>query len=293
MTENATPTIRVLERVRLTCPLGIRFWDPVTQRVEGDGLVVTVAPIDRPDRRQFGRSNRSGGFVFQDLPGLRSLEIGDEDDAPVFPSPPLVREFIVRMNDPRGRFLPLSVRAVAPHAGWLGLHGDASPPDRPADSLPLFSSPGRPLGSGLAVVRADLWDALSQQPAAWAVLEVSASTPGGSVTARGLSNADGRVVVVLPYPEMAPPPAPTSPPPSRIGLSAQSWELTLTVRYAGLTGTETEPPDLGDILGQATGTLLDQQSPATPLAGATLLYGQELILRSSDDGRGRVLVHRA
>ncbi len=283
-------TIRVLERVRRTCLLGVRFWDPLTQGFLNEGLVLTAEPSGQPGARRTAVPNRQGGLVFPALPGMRRFEIAEDEPDEALPSPPAPREFTLRMEDPLERFLPMRFQATAPVDGWAGLGCDSSPPDRPADSLPLFSSPARTLGGRLAVVRADLWNASSDRPAAWALLEVQADTPAGSTFSRGMADEDGRVVVAFAYPEMPPPPAPASPPSPRTGLSAQSWDLALSVRFAGLPGTRRRPQDLCVILGQAHGTLLQQQSPAQPLTGGTLLYGQELVLRTSGDAQGRLLV---
>lgn len=140
------------------------------------------------------------------------------------------------------------------------------------------------------MVRADLWNANAERPAAWAVLEVRVATPGGVALARGLSDENGRVMVAFAYPEMTPPPAPVSPPAPRTGLTAQTWGLDLSVRFAALPGTRQRLPDLCVILGQAQGTLILQESPAQPLTRGTLLYGQERVLRTSGDAQGRLLV---
>jgi len=163
-----------------------------------------------------------------------------------------------------------------------GLPG--SPPDEPLGGVPLFSAPSRIAPAGVAAVRADLWDAAADAPAAWAVLEVSAS---GEPTYRGVADALGRVVVLLPYPE--PPWHGSSPPPGSRSLSDQTWDLDVAARYAPALASppfpdpaSAEPPDLCAVLTQPAGTLLDGDSPGSVLAPQTLEFGRELVLRTGD-----------
>ncbi len=288
------PSIRELERVRLTCPLGIRFWDSLTGGTVGDGLRVTAAPVDQTEVVRRGIPNRRNGFVFHDLPGLRDFERGEDHEAPFDASPPRAREFLIRLEDEFRRFLPLSFRAIVPHEGWFSLSCDASPPDHPVGSVPLFNSPGRILGGGVAVVRADLWDTVANGPAAWALLEVSASTPTGTEVVRGLANEDGRVLLAFAYPELPPASLLGSPAGSGTALHLQSWDLSVSVLYSALPPETSGTPDLCDILNQPAASVLDRDElPLVVLTGATLWFGQELILRSSGDGQGRVLVRPA
>lgn len=284
----ASPAIRELERVNLTSPLGVRLWDPVSERMISDGLLVTAAATDVPSLPRIGLPNRQNGFVFRSLPGLRDSEFG-AGDSPFWASPPIQREFLIRVTDTQDRFLPLAFRAIAPHPGWFTLPGDEHPENRPSDSIPLFPSPAQIAGSAAAAVRADLWDITHDRPAAWAVLEVRAITPTGTTTARGLANADGRVLVAFGYPESTPP-APSFSPPSGVrGLAAQTWTLEINVYYAGLS-SGTLPPDLSEILTQPAAVALDRSAPDTQLHFAELRFGHDLVLRSSGDALGRVLI---
>jgi hypothetical protein len=110
------------------------------------------------------------------------------------------------------------------------------------------------------------------------VLEVSAAGVG---TVRGIADRRGRVLVLLPYPE--PPWHVTSPPsPGGRPLSAQTWPVTIAVRYGPasppLPGPDhVEPPDLCSVLTQAPATLVTD-SPAVPLTSDELVFGRELVL---------------
>ena len=276
----------VLETVTRTALLGMRFWDRVTGSIVGDGLQVTemrtgIAAVP----------NRSGVFVLHDFPGLHASANGSGDDT-FWSSPPAAATTTFVVTDAARRFLPFAFTMEVPLQGLFaedcGLA--ASPPDAVAGGVPLFSAPSRVVPAGVAAVRADLWDAEADAPAAWAVLEVSSN--GGSVY-RGVADELGRTVVLLPYPE--PPWHGSSPPPGSRALSDQTWPLTIAVRYAPAAASPPLPdpasgnaPDLCAVLTQPSGTLLGAESPATPLGSQTLAFGRELVLRTP--GRSVLLV---
>ena len=268
----------VLETVTRTALLGMRFWDRVTGRVVADGLQVVETKTGVR-----AVPNRSGVFVVHDFPGLRASAYGGGDDS-FWGSPPVASTTTFAVTDADRRFLPFSFTVEVPLRGLLaedcGLAG--SPPDAVAGGVPLFSTPSRIVGAGLAAVRADLWDAAANAPAAWAVLEVSAN---GAPVYRGVADDLGRVVVLLPYPE--PPWHGSSPPPGSRALSDQTWPLTVAVRYAPAASSPPLPdpafgvaPDLCAVLTQAVATPLGAESPATPLGSQTLAFGRELVLRT-------------
>jgi len=258
--------VTVSERLTYVAPLGVRFVDPATRRPLADGLVVHAA-----GRRLF--ANRADTFVLTGVPGLGFAERGLGDDA-YWADPPERVTVTVEVDDPRGRFLSFSFDADLPARGAFELTC-GSPPDV-TGPIVLFSSVARMVPAGCAVVRADLWDADADAPAAWALLEVSA--PGVPI-ARGLADARGSVAVVFPYPE---PSGLDGSPPSleRRALSAQSWTIEVRAFAAQRTGPVPSRPDLCTVLTQPEATLLAGASPATPLTDATLDYGRELVLRT-------------
>ena len=279
----------VLERVTRTALLGIRLWDRVTARAVSDGLdLVEVGSGVRV------RPNRSDVFVVHDLPGLRASSSG-AGDADFWASPPAVGVFTFELADRERRFLPFRFQAPAPTRDFFsetcGLPA-MSPPDALVAGVPLFSSPARHVPAGTAVVRADLWDADADAPAAWAVLEVGA--PGGA-TYHGVADAAGRVAVLLPYPE--PPWHGSSPPPGSRALSDQTWSLELGARYSPAAAlpplpdpSTGVPPDLCAVLTQQPATLVDSSSPLTLLT-PTLRFGRELVVKTT--GRHVLLVFPA
>lgn len=282
-------TAVVLDTVTRTALLGVRPWDAVTGQAITDGLRLTELR-----RGSVARPNRSGVFVFHDLPGLRASAYGSGDDA-FWANPPASASLVLELVDGERRFLPFRFPADAPARGIFREHCPAafSPPEIDVPGVPLFSAPSRPLPTGLAVVRADLWDVELDAPASWAVLEV---TPDGAPTTRGIADPQGRVLVALSYPE--PHWSGSSPPAGSSALADQTWSLQVAVRYdpAGASPPLPEPsagiaPDLCTVLGQGPAILLADLSPATPLTGATLAFGRQLTLRTP--GRSDLLVSPA
>jgi hypothetical protein len=260
-------TVRILETVTRTALLGVRLWDPVSGGPVSDRIQVTETASGRT-----ALTNPSGVFAFHDLPGLHAASVGLAGGA-FWQSPPARASFTFEVVDLDQRFLPFRFSADPPCEGLF------APACVGATSMPLFSSPGRPTVPGFATVRADLWDVVADVPAASAVLEIDGV---GNAPWRGVADAQGRVLLLCPYPE--PRWLGSSPPAGSLALSDQSWPVTLSVRYAtGATGDPRNPAPAADIcavLTQPPATLLSTVSPESPLPAQTLVFGRELILRS-------------
>ena len=63
-------SVAVMETVTRSAPLGLELIDAASGRRVGDGLIVRVAPVGRPQRVVIADANPSGLFVAHDLPGL-------------------------------------------------------------------------------------------------------------------------------------------------------------------------------------------------------------------------------
>ncbi len=286
---------RVIERLSIVTPLGLRFWDDVTGRVIGDGLIVTAYPETQPSRRVQAISNPSGVYSLHHLPGLREVENGAGDAAFWDTHPPRF-PFILEVVDRERRFQPYLLSLALPVRGvFTGETFMAGSPPGPTFGIPLFSTASRAVPTSVAVIRADLWDPQAgpnQQgaPAAWALLE--AQVPGRTAV-HALADAEGRVALIFAYPEivttgLASPPdvSPLSPPEGGMSLREQVWPITLRAAYA-----RRHPVPrillLEEILAQPPARLWDVFSQ-TELMQVTLRFGQELILKSSDEsGRPR------
>jgi len=151
-------------------PLGLRFRDVMSGALVG--MASTSAYIVGKIRESVRAiANRKGVYVLHHAPSLQRLEQG-EGNREFWDKLPPRKKFVIEVNDERRRFQPFQFTEQLPIEGiykWIGAAG--SPPEYPA-GIPLYSSPVRSVPSGMAVVRADSWDASQDSPAAWAVIEV-------------------------------------------------------------------------------------------------------------------------
>lgn len=267
-----------IEVVTRVTPLGMRFRDVATGHTVRDGLAVVVGGIP-------AILNPSDVFVFAGLPGLRRTEQGD-GEPPFWANPPQTATYPAQVADLQSRYQPFSFTATAPYRGLFDLpcaddiqspplSPPASPPEPEPPAVPLFSAPARAIPPGMAAVRAEVTEAATGDPAAFAVLEVDAG-PGGP-HGRGFADDQGRVLVILGYPR----------PPSGLGIAPRSieaatWTLNIAVRYAA--GAASGPyPDLCQVLGQPPAVALATRSPDTPLSTGQLAFGQDLVLATAGE----------
>ena len=274
-----TATAYLFERNVRAAPLGVRFWDGVVGTFVRDGLDVAAYPANDPARRSTGFYAGSGTFAFRDLPGLRGFELAVGTDDP-WASPPPLRPFVVEVTDGSGRFLPSRFTVGLPHAGIFVPHCLLA--DMATGGAPLFSSPGRVPPGVMAVIRAELWDPVAEDPAAWALVEARA---GGLLIGRGVADGSGKVVVMGPYP--APPDvAFDSPASAPVPLTSQTWHVTLAAWY---TPAEPAPaiPDLCAVLGQGPALLWADPTRIAAFPGTTLTFGYDSVARSTNSSSGQ------
>ena len=212
-----------LERQSTFTLLGIRFWDPVQDAQVRDGLVVNAWPEGSPALRRTAFRTIGGLYAFQGLPGMRELEYPAEDRSPWTGSPPETRRFVVEVVDVQRRYLPLAFVVDVPFQGIFPTDAPVSPAERPLGCW-LFSAPTRTAPVGMAVVRADLVEAVTEQPAAFAVVELEIA--GRSWY--GVADERGAVAICFPYPDFTGASGFSSPP---APLPAQVWPATVRVRY--------------------------------------------------------------
>ncbi len=273
----------VLEELVTSCPLGLRFWDAVTDAQVRGGLRVRAWPL--PARRPVVAAFRtvSDVYAFQGLPGL--VDVERSPLPPPLASPAVTRPFVVEVRDLERQFLPVAFNVDLPHRG-LFLPPLAGSPGAPLPGFYLFSSPVRRLAPGVAVVRAELVEAASGRPAPWALVRV---TIGGQGDRWGLADEAGRVAVAFPLPLLSPgfgqlfasPSGPVSPPGPPV--AERSWDVAVAVfweptRLLPLPGTDL--PDLAQVFQQAPADVLptDASPPVSaPEWLGTLPWDGELV----------------
>ncbi len=282
--------VAALEWVQRHAPLGLRFWDTAAATSSIDGLEVDVFPRMRPQARTRASVNRSGVYALLGVGGLRDFEFSDADPVQLWSA--ATRPFRVEVRDPLGRFLPVAFDADLPVRGlytwrapWfsppraISLTGEGgSPPRLMIERIPLFSTPQRQVPEPLAVVYAQLRESGADRAAAWALVSASID---GEVRGLGLSDREGRIAVMFPYPE---PPRVTlsSPPAARNDFR---WQVELEAFY-GIGSPQAaapEIPDLGLVLSQldiSRDLLGSTLSPVLPLPALPLEYRVPLSART-------------
>jgi len=278
-------THEIIETLSLIAPFGARFWDAVSGKIVGDGLIVEAYSPFAPWRRARAFTTVSGVYAMRDLPGLRDFENGlreEEFEDGTLPT----RPFVIEVTDSQSRFLPFSFTVDLPVRGIYRWEDPLSPPDA-LPGVPLFSAPTRLSPPAMAAIRADLQEP-NGAPAAWAIIE--ARTPDGK-TFRGMADQQGRVALIFPYPEpvmesISSPPdlGIVSPPAAGRSLKDQEWLIELRAFYLHANPVPTMP-DLRVALTQPEATLWSEYQ-MFEMTESTLRFGQELTLRSRDPADG-------
>lgn len=282
-----TPTILKLESFIAVAPLALRFHDTASGDFVRDGLNVSAYPAGKSQSRTQAISNRTGVWVLHHVSSLRSLELGIGDENYWNNLGPK-KDFVIEVNDTQRRFQPFHFTEALPIRGiykWTSPL-PASPPSS-LNSIPLYSAPTRSASSGMAVIRADLWDKQNDVPAAWAVLE---GYVDDELVVRGMADEAGKIALLFPYPAPrtfavnSPPGPPVTSPPAASGppMALQEWPVRLRALYAPdqvLTKTATQ--DLRFTLSQAEAIIWADADGTQPLTEVSLLYGREKILRST------------
>ena len=282
-----TTRIRVLERDRTFTPLGIRFWDASLDLPIPDLLVVHAWLSGGPYAPVRAVRSPGGVYSFHRLPGQAAAEKpGADEEYPERVGPR--REYAVAVDDPRGHYLPAAFSVTLP-LGYRGEFLSVAPVSPPAAAgrAYLFPAAGRPVPPGVAAVRADLVDAVTGAPAAWAVLR--ATMAGETRTA--IADEGGRAVALLPYPtperlRQGSPPADARAASWSVALSAR-WEPA-ALRYPfpareGLDPAWATRPSLKSILDEQRPALVWAVEGEDPLDewAETLVHGRELVLRTA------------
>jgi hypothetical protein len=174
-----------------------------------------------------------------------------------------VPNFVVLVEDRAGRFLPLVMALCLPRTELM--------------QPELFSAPARLGVAGMGAVRGQLWDAVGNRPAAWAVIEAQFN---GAPVYQTVADARGAFALFAPYPNPDNALPPLNTPPLR-------WTITLRVRArpADLdfieTGVGDPLPEIGSILGQPAAQVFETTAGgASASITRTLTKGADLSART-------------
>ncbi len=265
---------REMERIVRRAPLGLRCIDLAHNVPVGAGLVVQARHVSGSGGVFTAyRSPVSGIFGYNTLPGLADYE-WDRSPASAYASPsdPLApQNYLITIEDAAGRYLPQAIRLTLPQERVI--------------PVLLFSSPARPVSSAFGVIRATLWDAVNQRPAAWALLTATID----STDYQAVADARGEVALWVLYPSIQHAPnADTTP------MTDLAWPVTISVQYQPSAQEPlpvlppTAPPEHKSILAQTQGTL-----EGLPTLSRNLIYRKEVILKTASDTRSRQHVEPA
>jgi hypothetical protein len=189
----------IVEEARHFTALGIRFWDQALNRPVNDGLVVEAWQENGDTPAARAVRTRGGVYAFHELAGQREIEriVFQETAAGSLPDSSERISYVITVEDRLGRYLPVvfGVRLPLDYRG-IFLSGAAGSLPAGAGRAVLFSSPARRTPPGSSAVRADLWDAEADSPAAFAAVRI---TVAGAVWP-GIADERGRVLVVFPTP---------------------------------------------------------------------------------------------
>ncbi len=248
----------------LTPVLGVMFRDRINDRVVADSLRVSLSDPLLPNQpSQPLTANDYGVFVAHQVRGLR---------LPADTSPPPTRPFILQVEDPLGRYLPLRMSADLPTDG---LFGPTLSPGTALPHVPLFSTSARPLPAAAAEVRVDLRLASAPDtPAAWARLELRLDD--GSLLAEGLADARGSALLPCALPALVDPPLSASPP----GPPISQWNVSLHAFWSPAIALSSIP-DFNALQALPEVPLLQTEAASPPLAPALLAAGIPLVIRST------------
>lgn len=292
------PAGEPLASYRTFTPLGLALHDVITDARVVTGLRVDARPVGG-GRVTPAFQTRSGAYGFRGLEGVRAVEFPEAADREQA-SPPLGDEVLVSVLDTQSRFVATVLRVPVPTQGLVTQSALLPEDSPPADELPvyLFSSPSRELPAQFALVRAQLAEAATGEPARFSRLEVVVN-PASADRRRyvGVADATGAVVVPVPYPRFvtggdtsgSPPAGSVGQPPVQ-----QTWPVEIRVRYEpdvlehhpGLVA-----PTLNSVLIQGEAPLwAGVGSPPQPVLQAELRFGVDLIVRTAGEEESRLLI---
>ena len=272
------PDHTVIGSQRVHTLLGVQCWDAADETLVSDGLLIEAWPEDDPRSVTKAFRTRSGIYAFQGLQGLREAEYPlEEASGAIVPA-----AYVVKVEDLKGRFTPTTVRTTLPATtgGLFQLNCSGSLPEEAVSGVFLFSAPARNVPPGFANVIAQLVEFDTREPAVGAVMEVQLTDGARWI---GISDENGQVAVVFPYPRLNVTLS-GSFPEGGMPLHQHTWDITIQIRYAPEDVERplgTDVPELCSVLQQSSGRLYNTEAGGSVASLPALLsFGKETVIRT-------------
>ena len=275
-------SIKQLEIKRKTAPLGVRFWDPVSNRPIKSGLYVQIREKDTLGSWLTAQTTAGGIYALHHLPGWRFFEESSEKFDKVT-SITTTKPYVVKVTDLTQTFRNFSFQLSAPFAGiFPSALTDISMPETPG--IDLFSSATRSIPSGFSAVYVTCAKMIDNKilPASFALIKV---TTEENKSYYGLADKEGRAIVMIAMPLIRQKLTDSLPENERTHLGNYTWDATLSIQYdesAQQTFDDCDEPDLLSLLNQSDVVI---QNSISPVDEQTVLpikirYNQPVVVRT-------------
>lgn len=285
----------VMEEINRFTPLGIRFWDPVFDCQIRDALHVTIHPV--MNNQKISRAYRTIGdiYTFNHIYGLWDIETSPYQNEDETDSPLETKQYIVNIHDDSNRYLDVSLQISLPlpyRGVFLSNHHSGSPSTTSPKGLYLYSSTVRRAPGWVAMVRGEMIDVDSEQPVSGALLKITAE---GGETHYGISDKQGRFMVLFAYPVLVEGFGGSPSSSSHRPLSQLFWELELEVFYSPelqqrLPGSIA--PDYISLLTQQAAEIWEQEpgEGVSPVSALSLQLSLHKTIIARTEGLSNLLI---
>lgn len=246
--------------------LGMGFWDTLNDTLVETGLEVTMQSRHITEKPLQSIVTNRGIHVFHQLPGINPVNAKLQSSS-------VLRNFTFNVRDLENRFLPFSFNADCPSDG-LYLPDCIQSLPLGNNYIPMFNASTRNVSTEMAVVRADLRNSVTQQPASWAM--VTGEIDGKEVV-RGVADKKGKLFLAFSYPEPETQLQEMSPPLSTLW----RWSLKIRIFYSPVI-TVPVWPSLCNVMEQVQAQVILDSSTSVNEINVDLQLKQEKILRSEN-----------
>ena len=279
--------------MKITAPLGIRFWDYARNVQVSSDLIVSARLVNSKNPISFASTSSSGIYVFHHLPGLRKFEFSSQEwnvNNPVTDT----KQYVIQVKDIKRRFIPVSFKVEAPFKGIFPGEFLVSPTG--VLGFDLFSTPVREISAQYVEVYARLWNIDDNVPASFALMKV---TVNSSIEAKGISDEDGKIKVLFLYPPIYRTLTGSPSTGLNLPLEEQVWNAEIEVFYQPAIIQKLEEvnqPNFRSILLQQNCDIIFENSSntTTPSMSTNIYYGKSpTVLKTIDSDDVKLYIRPA